>query len=161
MKRLMIVRHAKSDWDDASLSDFERPLNHRGKQAAPDMAARLLKDGIIPQYLLSSPALRAKTTADIFAKTLGLAQPSYNKAIYEASYPTLLNMVNNLPNAYNFVAIFRHNPGLSNLLFNLTGELYDMPTCTVAIIDFEFDFWNMVSADTGTITYYDYPKNGD
>jgi len=161
MKRLMIVRHAKSDWDDASLSDFDRTLNHRGKKAAPDMAGRLLKKNIIPQYILSSPAVRAKTTANIFAETLGLAEPSYNKHIYEASYSTLLSIVNGLPDAYNFVAIFGHNPGLSNLLYTLTGEAYDMPTCTVAIVDFELESWKLISADTGSLSYYDYPKNGD
>lgn len=155
------MRHAKSDWDDASLSDFDRPLNHRGKQAAPDMAGRLLSKTTIPQYLLSSPAVRAKTTANIFAKTLGLAEPKYNQAIYEASYPTLLQIVNALPDAYNFVAMFGHNPGMSDLLYNLTGQMYDMPTCTIAIIDFDIDEWKMVSSDMGSLSYYDYPKNSD
>jgi len=161
MKRLMIVRHAKSDWDDASLSDFDRTLNHRGRKAAPDMAERLLEKKIIPQYILSSPAVRAKTTANIFAKTLGLAEPSYNRSIYEASYPALLNIVNGLPDAYNFVAVFGHNPGLSDLVINLTGEYYDMPTCSVAIVEFEFEEWGLVSRDTGKVVFYDYPKNGD
>lgn len=161
MKKLMIVRHAKSDWDDASLSDFDRTLNHRGKKAAPDMAHRLLKKHIIPQYILSSPAVRAKNTANIFAETLGLAEPSYNRSIYEASYSTLLGIVNGLPDAYDFVALFGHNPGFSELLANLTGEYYDMPTCTVAIIEFEFDSWKLVSGDTGKLVFYDYPKNGD
>lgn len=161
MKRLMIVRHAKSDWDNANLSDFDRPLNHRGQQAAPEMAGRLLKKGLIPQYLLSSPAVRAKTTANIFAKTLNLAEPTYNRSIYEASHKTLLQIINGLPDAYNFVALFGHNPGLSSLLFSLTGEMRDMTTCTVAIVDFDLDSWKMVSSDTGALSYYDYPKNGD
>jgi phosphohistidine phosphatase len=161
MKQLMIVRHAKSDWDDARLSDFDRPLNHRGFKSAPEMATRLLNKGIVPQYLLSSPALRAKTTANLFAQTLKLAEPSYNKAIYEASYPTLLKIVNSLPDAYDFVAMFGHNPGVSDLMYNLSGEIYDMPTCTVAIVSFELDSWKMVSAGIGTVTYYDYPKSGD
>jgi phosphohistidine phosphatase len=161
MKRLMIVRHAKSDWDDASLKDFDRTLNHRGNKAAPQMAERLLKKNIIPQYILSSPAVRAKTTANIFADTLGLAEPSYNRDIYEANYPTLLNIVNGLPDAYDFVAMFGHNPGFSDLLVNLTGEYYDMPTCTVAVIDFDFEEWKLVSGDTGKVSFYDYPKNGD
>lgn len=157
----MIVRHAKSDWDNPNLSDFERPLNHRGEQAAPDMAGRLLQKGIIPQYLLSSPALRAKTTSNIFAGTLGLGEPSYNQSIYEASYDTLLKIINSLPDAYDFVAVFGHNPGLSTLLLNLTGQYFDMPTGAVAIVDLDFDSWKLVSADTGTLSYYDYPKNGD
>jgi phosphohistidine phosphatase len=161
MKRLMIVRHAKSDWGDPDLSDFDRPLNSRGKQAAPEMAERLLKKSIIPQYLLSSPALRAKTTAGIFAHTLSLAGPAFNSSIYDASYTTLLKIVNGLPDAYQFVALFGHNPGMSDLLDKLSGENYDMPTCAVAIMDFELDEWKMISTGTGVLVYYDYPKNGD
>ncbi len=159
MKKLMLVRHAKSDWDNILLSDFDRTLNPRGVQSAPEMAKRLLKKDIIPQYILSSPAVRAKTTAKIFAETLKLAEPAYNQSIYEASYSTLRTIINGLPDAYNFVALFGHNPGLSQLLYNLTGEVYDMPTCSVAIISFEFDSWEMVTKDTGTLAYYDYPKN--
>jgi phosphohistidine phosphatase len=161
MKRLMIVRHAKSDWNSTNLNDFDRPLNHRGLQSAPEMAARLLEKSIIPQYLLSSPALRAKTTAHLFAETLKLAEPSYNKAIYEATHADLLQVINKLPDAYDFVAIFGHNPGLSNLLFSLTGQMYDMPTCAVAIVNFEFDSWKLVSGKTGSLSYFDYPKNDD
>lgn len=157
----MIVRHAKSDWGNAGLSDFDRPLNHRGLKTAPEMAYRLQKKGLIPQYLLSSPALRARTTAGIFAETLNLAGPSYNQSIYEASYPSLLRIINTLPDAYHFVALFGHNPGLSDLLYQLTGQMYDMPTCAVAIVDFELEWWKEVSAGTGSVSYYDYPKNED
>ncbi|EHQ24580.1 putative phosphohistidine phosphatase, SixA [Mucilaginibacter paludis DSM 18603] len=157
----MIVRHAKSDWDNAGISDFDRPLNHRGFKSASEMAQRLHKKGIVPQYLLSSPALRARTTASIFAETLNLAGPSYNQSIYEANYPALLHIINNLPDAYQFVALFGHNPGLSDLLYNLTGQIYDMPTCAIAVVDFDIDSWKEVSGGTGNISYYDYPKNGD
>ena len=157
----MLVRHAKSDWNDPELSDFDRPLNKRGLASAPEMAERLLKKAIIPQYILSSPALRAKTTAELFADTLGLAEPSYNTAIYEASYPTLLNIINKLPDAYDFVAVFGHNPSISETVHNLTGNLHDMPTCAVAVIKFEIDSWRMVCADLGKVEYCDYPKNGN
>lgn len=157
----MIVRHAKSDWDDHNLSDFDRTLSHRGEKDAPEMAKRLLKKDIIPEYIVSSPALRAKTTAKIFAKTLDLAKPEYNESIYEADYSTLLSVVNGLPDDYDFVAIFGHNPGLSQLLYGLTHKMHDMQTCAVAVISFDFDSWKMVSGDTGTLKYYDYPKKDD
>ncbi|MBW4890730.1 histidine phosphatase family protein [Mucilaginibacter sp. HMF5004] len=161
MKKLMLVRHAKSDWGDAFLDDFDRPLNNRGLQSAPEMASRLLKKHIIPQYSISSPALRAKTTANIFADKLGLAEPTYNRSIYEAKYADLLRLINELPDAYDFVALYGHNPGLSDLLYGLTGDMNDMPTCAVAIINFNLPEWKMISGDTGRVEYYDYPKSGD
>lgn len=157
----MLVRHAKSDWGDMQLPDFDRPLNHRGLKTAPEMAERLLSKCIVPQYLISSPALRAKTTANIFADILGLAEPKYNQNIYEAHYSDLLKVVNLLPDSYGFVAMFGHNPGLSDLIYNLTNNLTDMPTCAIAVISFDTDSWAMVSGGTGSVSYYDYPKNGD
>ena len=159
MKKLMLVRHAKSGWDMPDLPDFERPLNHRGEETAPEMAQRLLHKGIIPQYLISSPAERAKATANIFAENLNLAEPEYNRDIYEANTQTLLSVVNKLSDEYDFIALFGHNPGVSDLLHYLTGKAYDMPTCAVVVIHFDGVSWQHISAGTGTIAYYDYPKN--
>jgi phosphohistidine phosphatase len=161
MKKLMLVRHAKSDWGDAQLADFDRPLNSRGLKSAPEMAIRLLKKGIVPQYLLSSPALRAKTTAKIFADTLGLAEPDYERSIYEARYADLLKVINQLPEDYDFIALFGHNPGMSDLLYGLTGDMADMPTCAVAVISFNVSEWGMIGGDSGRVTYYGYPKSED
>lgn len=159
MKKLMLVRHAKSGWDIPDLSDFERPLNIRGEETAPEMVMRLVDQGIIPQYIVSSPAERAKATAMIFAEGFKLAEPEYNRAIYEASYTTLHSVVNSLPDAYDFIALFGHNPGISELVYYLTDKMYDMPTCAVIIIDFDVESWQSISGSTGTIAYYDYPKN--
>lgn len=155
----MLVRHAKSGWDIPDLTDFERPLNLRGEETAPEMAIRLVKKELVPQYMVSSPAERAKATANIFAETFNAAEPEYNRAIYEASYTTLLSVVNSLPDAYDFIALFGHNPGISELVYYLTGQMYDMPTCAVIVISFDADQWQLLSKDTSTIEYYDYPKN--
>jgi len=159
MKKLMLVRHAKSGWDIPDLTDFERPLNARGEETAPEMAMRLLNKGIVPQYIVSSPAERAMATANIFAGTFNLTEPEYNLAIYEASYITLLSVVNNLPDDYDFIAMFGHNPGISELACYLTDKMHDMPTCAVVVINFDADSWQMISGSTGNIEYYDYPKN--
>lgn len=156
----MLVRHAKSDWDDPSLKDFDRPLNRRGLANAPLMADRLIHKHLVPQYVVSSPALRAKTTAKLFTQQMGLVEPAYNEDIYEASYPTLLNIVNQLPDEYDFVALFGHNPGMGQLIYKLSGQSYDIPTCAVTVISFDVESWEMISADTGKVEYYDYPKNG-
>ena len=156
----MLVRHAKSDWLDMTLSDFDRPLSEHGLASAPEMAERLAAQNLIPEYAVVSPALRAKTTAGIFSQKLNITDVSYIPQIYEASYKTLLKIINQLPAEYHFVALFGHNPGLSELLFNLSDEHHDMPTCAVAVLSFEFDTWDMISAGTATIEFYDYPKNG-
>lgn len=86
-KQLLLIRHAKSDWGNAGLRDFDRPLNGRGKSSAPEMAERLVKQQIVPELIVSSPALRAITTAQYFATAwhIPLENIELEPAIYEAS----------------------------------------------------------------------------
>ncbi|MES3019422.1 MAG: histidine phosphatase family protein [Bacteroidota bacterium] len=162
-KKLLLVRHAKSDWDNIKLSDFDRPLNSRGEKNAPEMAKRLLKKSIKPEQIVSSPAVRAITTARYFAKELGLEKSDIVKEpeIYEALTSTLMDVINELDNAYSFTALFGHNPGITSLVSNLCNEdLHNVPTCGMVLIEFPFEDWAMVSAGTGSLVFYDYPKNG-
>jgi len=164
MKQLLLVRHAKSDWNNSELSDFDRPLNKRGAKDAPEMAERLLNKHIIPQAIISSPALRAITTAKSFADTFNIDKSLIitEQQIYEASLNTLLNIVNSIDNKYDFVALFGHNPGLTNLAISLCDtRVYDIPTCGVMLIEFPFDDWKMISKDTGIQKLYDFPKSED
>lgn len=161
MKQLLIIRHAKSDWGDAQLDDFDRPLNKRGHLTAPEMAGRLASKKIIPELLISSPALRAITTAQYFAKALGYQEKDIVKepAIYESSDARLLRIVNQIENSFHFVAIFGHNPGLTNLAITLADfDVYNIPTCGMVLIEFPFDDWAMISSGTGIVKFYDYPK---
>ncbi len=161
-KQLLLVRHAKSDWDDRKLSDFKRPLNSRGEKNAPEMARRLLDKKIIPEQIVSSPAVRALTTARYFAKELGIKQSAIveESTIYEAFTPDLMAVINNLDNSYLFTALFGHNPGITNLVTNLCNkDLYNIPTCGMVLIRFPFDNWGMISVGTGELVFYDYPKN--
>jgi phosphohistidine phosphatase len=161
MKQLLIIRHAKSDWGDSSIDDFDRPLNKRGHRNASDMAGRLAKISVIPELLISSPALRAISTAQYFANAFGYSEKDIveEPAIYESSTSTLLKIVNSLPNKYNFAALFGHNPGLTNLAINLADfDVYNIPTCGMVLIEFPFDDWKMVSSGTGNVKFYDYPK---
>ena len=163
MKQLIIVRHAKSDWGDFNLKDFDRPLNHRGHKNAPEMAERLVSKGIKPDAIVSSPALRAITTAKYFASgwSLNADQLTTNASIYEANTKTLLNVINGLDDQFNTIALFGHNPGLTDLLNYLTDEyIANMPTCSVAIIEFPFDKWKLISGDTGKLILFDFPKSG-
>lgn len=162
-KRLIIIRHAKSDWKNSELiTDFERPLNTRGHHAAPEMANRLLKKGIKPNLLVSSPAVRAYTTATYFAKAwqINIANIAINQHIYEGSRPTLLAIINQFDNQHQDIAIFGHNPGfteLSNYLAN--SYIPNIPTAGVVVIKFPFNNWAEISGGTGEIVLFDYPKN--
>ncbi|MXV15393.1 SixA phosphatase family protein [Hufsiella ginkgonis] len=162
MKSILLVRHAKSDWEGRNLSDFERPLNARGHRDAPMMATRLMKSKILPQKIVSSPAVRAWTTAGYFAEAWGIDRQSIQPcpAIYEASVNTLLETVNAFDNQYDLVALFGHNPGITMLTTALSGrEIGNMPTCAVALIGFPFHDWREISFNTGDLRLFDFPKN--
>ena len=161
MKQLILIRHAKSDWNDPAQKDFYRPLNNRGHMNAPEMAQRLVKRGIIPQLIVSSPAMRAQTTAKYFAEALGIKKSEIQKeqVIYEASPSSLLKVINQLDNRHNLVALFGHNPGLTTIAVNLCGaDIYNIPTCGMVLIEFPFDSWEMISNGTGEMIFFDYPK---
>lgn len=163
MKQLFIIRHAKSDWGDLDLKDFDRPLNHRGHKNAPEMVERLVAKNIRPDIIVSSPALRALTTAKYFAAGWKLDHHQLNTdpSIYEASTNTLLNVINQFDNQFDSIALFGHNPALTDLLNYLTNEyIANMPTCSTAIIEFPFDDWKLISGSTGELVLFDYPKSG-
>lgn len=161
-KHLLIVRHAKSDWNDYNLKDYDRPLNDRGMRNAPEMATRLVQKNLIPEKLISSPAVRALSTAESFAEIFHYDKKTITKIeeIYEAHTATLLEIVNGISNKYNYVALFGHNPGVTNLVVKLTdADIYDIPTCGLVLIEFPFDDWKMISSGTGQVKLYDFPKN--
>lgn len=163
-KQLLIIRHAKSDWGEAGLKDFDRSLNKRGERDAPEMAKRLLKKNIVPQRLVSSPAKRALTTAKHFAEMFNINKNliQQEKDIYEASLTDLMKVINALDSQFELIALFGHNPGLTNLVQHLCeARIYDIPTCGIVLIEFPFDDWKMISGNTGEMVFFDFPKNED
>jgi phosphohistidine phosphatase len=156
MKKLLLIRHAKAGSHD--MKDFDRPLTEKGMRDTAFMASQLQKAELIPDYIVTSPALRTKTTAHILADVLDIDVPFDNKHIYEATTRDLLTTINHLPEAYSFIAIVGHNPGISQILYELTGEIRDMPPAGAALIGFDFDEWEMVHTDTGKLAWYDSPK---
>ena len=163
MKQLFIIRHAKSDWGDFKIRDYDRPLSERGHKNAPEMAQRFLQKDLTPELIVSSPALRAITTAKYFASGWNI-EPTLiktNEAIYEANTKTLLGVINGLDNNFQKIALFGHNPGLTDLLNYLTNDFQaSMPTCSVGLIEFPFDDWKLISEHTGDLVVFDYPKSG-
>jgi len=160
-KHLFIIRHAKSDWS-FEVSDVDRPLNARGFDNAPKMAQRLIQHGEPPQLLVSSPAKRALTTAQIFAERLHTAVRDIriDPRVYEALPGTLLDIINEVDNRYDRVALFGHNPGVTLLANVLSDEnIANIPTCGIAHIVFEdIQDWAFVSGGLGQLAWFNSPK---
>ena len=161
MKRLVLIRHAKSSWAHPHLTDFDRPLNGRGKRDAPFMADRLKERGIKPDLIYSSPAKRARKTAKKIAKGVGYATDAIVKVgdIYGAAVSTLLTVIQNSPQQVNTLFLVGHNYELTDLAEMLSGEtLLNIPTCGVVSISYDNDSWKAVGEERGRMDFFDYPK---
>ena len=122
LKTLLNIRHAKSSWDIGSLNDFERPLNDRGKKDAPIMAQRLLDKKTPIDAFISSPAKRAKKTAELFSFVYNKKEEDiiFISALYHASPETFYEAIEQIDDAYNSVALFSHNPGITAFVNELS-----------------------------------------
>lgn len=163
-KKLLIIRHAKAEDADFQKPDFKRSLSARGKNDIPKMAARIIGKGIIPEKFISSPALRAISTARYFAIEMGLAplEIIQDPEIYDALTFNLLETINNLDDHLDFIALFGHNPSITQLVNQLCDtNIHNIPTCGMALMEFPFDTWKMLSMGTGELLYFDFPKNDE
>jgi len=159
MKKLVIIRHAKSDWEDSSLDDYDRPLNKRGLCDAPFMGKYLHDKGLKPDLIMSSPAVRAVNTAELIAKEINYDKIiSPNQYIYEAFINTLQDIVSFIHDDNDTVFLVGHNPGVSALAYTLCDLKENLPTCAIVEIDFECDSWMEVSKGNSTLVSYDFPK---
>jgi len=159
MKTLLIMRHAKSSWDAAALSDFERPLNNRGLKAAPLMGEMIVKNNLDPELILSSPAKRAEQTAKLVKEAAGLqSEIRFEPRIYEAAVSTLLEIIIELNNRINSILLVGHNPGFEGLINVLTGEIHPMPTAALAVVNLKIDNWNDLKSSTGKLRMLIKPK---
>lgn len=152
MKTLFLLRHAKSSWKEADLADFDRPLNERGRRAAPFMG-RLLQDrGFSPDLIISSPARRARKTAKLFKEAGDYeAEVMFDDRIYEASSNTLVYVAGEVDDSINAVMLVGHNPGMEGAVRVLTGLTEPMPTAAVAVIDLDVDSWKQIASGRGTL----------
>lgn len=157
---LIIVRHAKSSWKHPELSDFERPLNKRGKRDAPFMGEKLSDKNVSPDLILASPAKRAFITAKIISEKVKYPADkiAFNKNIYEASVNDLLKIINDIDEHRKSVMLVGHNPGLTSLNNFLTNRFIDnIPTCGIVSIIFNCK-WQEVDEASGEVDYFIYPK---
>ena len=160
MKTLFLVRHAKSSRDDPSLPDRERPLDDRGKRDAPKMGKRLAKRDAKLDLLVSSPALRALTTAHLIADEMGYKRKDIvvDDRLYASSPDDLLAVIRALDNKLDRVMLFGHNPEFSDLAHRLSSEIVDMPTSAVAEYSFDTKAWTDIGEVEPAKTVLDYPK---
>ncbi len=160
LKRLVIIRHAKSSWANALLDDFDRPLNERGKTDAPLMAKKLKEKKVVPELIITSPAKRANATAKRFAKVFDLNKKHIWKEpkLYLATETTLLKIAKQIDEKYNVVFMVGHNPGITNFVnYSSNLEIDNVPTCGVTVL--EVSSWNKLGKEKAKAVYFDYPSN--
>lgn len=162
MKTLLLVRHAKSDWNDPSLSDFDRPLNERGKRDAPMMAKRLVDMKIFIEAFISSPAKRARKTATIFAEAFKQDKDDLilKQELYGAAEEVFFNVIGELKDKHDTVAVFSHNPGLTDFANQLAGVRVDnIPTAGVFAVKAHCKKWADFKDAEKDFWFFDYPKS--
>jgi len=164
LKTVLLIRHAKSDWNDPALKDFDRPLNERGKRDAPLMAHRLIDKKVKIDCFIASPAKRARKTAELFVKeydkkkedillvdNLYLAEPSF-----------FLEVINKAGDENKCLAIFSHNPGITDFANSLADvRIDDIPTCGVFAIRADIKHWKDFALSGNEFWFFDFPKSTD
>lgn len=160
MKKLILIRHAKSSWEDPLLDDHERPLNDRGHRDAPQMAQRLKEKEVIADLIISSTAVRAKATAYITAERLDFPKEEIliRKDLYHTSENEMLKVLTRLPDTLNTVLLIGHNPGLNDLIIRLGGKIKDLPTAGQFAFSFDTSKWSEIDAENSKVWFVDHPK---
>jgi len=163
MRRLTLVRHAKADTSLPGQQDWDRVLDRRGQQDAPEMARRLRSRKLKPDLILSSPAVRALSTASIMARELKVPADriAQDERLYLADPKRILEVVHELGGDAQHVMVFAHNPGITDCANRLSaGDHIDtMPTCAVFTACFAVDDWSRLDWESGLEAEFDYPRN--
>ena len=148
MKTLLILRHAKSSWENSELTDHDRPLNKRGKRDAPRVGLVLREQGLSPDLILSSTAKRAQRTATAVAETAEYqGEVKFLPNLYHAGPRTYGEVLRNVSNDCQSVMIVGHNPGLEILLAKLAGGSEQLPTASLAHLQLGIDSWREFSLE--------------
>lgn len=163
MKSVIIIRHAKSSWDNVGESDFDRPLNERGKEDAPKMAKRLLEREVSIDAFISSSAKRARKTAALFIKEFDGDKEDIILVpeLYLAGPDAFYDAIAKAPASANTIALFSHNPGITEFANELTNvRIDDMPTCAIFAVKVDIKEWSQFKEADKQYWFFDYPKAG-
>jgi phosphohistidine phosphatase len=161
LKRLYLIRHAKSSWSNLMISDFDRPLNKRGKREAPLMAQKLAQKGICPDALISSPAKRARDTAEIVARSVkfSVKRIHFVDSVYTSETVDLLRVLQKTDNMIETAFLVGHNYAITDLAVMLTGEyIPKIPTSGVVAMELSIEKWSEVGPGKGAMLFFDYPE---
>jgi len=160
-RQLTLIRHAKSSWDDAGVKDRDRPLNERGERDAPLMGRRLMARGARPTLILTSPAVRARRTAQVIAREIGYPQEFLQREedLYLASPDEIVAVIARQDSSFRDLIVCGHNPGLTELANRLTGAGIDnVPTTGVVVIGLDLKSWADLNGAEGELLLFDFPR---
>jgi phosphohistidine phosphatase len=160
MKKIILVRHGKSAWNNPNLTDHDRPLADRGLNDVPEMGLRLKEKGIVPDLILSSPATRASQTAEIIAEVLHIPKSiiAFDKNLYHASYAMILKCIQRQDDSNELIFVVGHNPGLNDFIDFMGGNLENLPTSGQYGFMVDTDHWIQLRPENVKTWFIDYPK---
>ena len=159
MKTLLLLRHAKSSWATATTADFNRSLNERGIRTAPVIGKLLKDDNLTPDLIICSPARRTRQTLELVIEATGWEiETRFDSDIYEASTGALLEILSGVDDGIESILMIGHNPGLEDLIRNLTGEIYSFPTAGLAKISLAVESWENIVSSCGKLEMLIKPK---
>ena len=159
MKTLLLMRHAKSDWSDSAQLDFDRPLNKRGRFDAPRMAALLKWEGDLADFILSSPANRARQTAELIMESgRGDVALGFDERLYLADSSTLSQVVRSSDNSCESGLVIAHNPGMEDWLTDLSGCELQFPTAAMACVQLDIGRWSDIVDGCGQLRWFVPPR---
>ncbi|MCX2744433.1 histidine phosphatase family protein [Mangrovivirga sp. M17] len=160
MKTLILMRHAKSSWEDPYMDDFDRPLNKRGKNDAPEMGKRLRLLGMVPLQVISSPAARTAATSIKACENMNFDKNDieWEKDLYHASASTIWEVIRK-KGKENIVMVVGHNPGLNSVADSLNLDIDNIPTAGVLVVVLSIKNWSEARPEKARFDFFDYPKN--
>lgn len=161
MKQLLLIRHAKSSWDNIGQKDFDRPLNDRGHDDAQMMAKRLVERKVFIEAFISSPAKRALSTAIYFADAYKRKPDDITtiQSLYLPPADAFYNAVSAVDDGFDAIAVFSHNPGITAFANSLTStQIDDMPTCSIFAVQANIHHWKDFDKEKKEFWFFDYPK---
>ena len=164
MKTLYLLRHAKSSRDDQEFKDFERPLADRGMRDVPKMASRFLQRGDTVDFIITSPAMRAKTTAKMMADQIGFPadEVASNSKLYFSGAGSLFKVVRLIEEHRKSAMLVGHNPAITEFAHGMcAGRIEHIPTCGLLHLQFPVQRWEDIQENSGKLVYFDFPKKED
>ena len=161
MKTLYVIRHGKSSWDYPQLADIDRPLKKRGKNDARLMGKLLKEKRLLPDVIISSPAIRAYKAAEIMAEELNYNKVDIQieKALYFNGIQEIFNTIHKIDDRNNSAFIYGHNPDFTSFANIFTDQRIDnVPTCGISCVQFDTDSWKKAQRENGSLLFFDYPS---